>query len=891
MEPLSALSLAGTIIQFVDFGSKLISQGYELYSSTNCQLAAEGELELVTSDLGAVILRIQRCVAITPSFDGICVEAIDIAQEILTKLDSFKSHSSLKSSKGWKRETLRQILKRLWSGDQIEQLLERLKVLKDAIDRVVLVEIMQNTSDSDVRMSKLFDRLDQQTQLILNVLFQIQHRISQDDRLGVRRAIAQLVSRHKILEAVEDPSTRPLIATCTKEDCVKLLEVKARVEMFDVSKTDEVRTRELVQKSILESLKYAAMSNRYESLPDAHPQTFEWVFYGSQKDNAMWKNLRNWLKTGSGIYWIGGKPGSGKSTLMKYLFDDQRTHEHLQQWADDGNKKTQVTLATFFFWNSGSEEQRSQSGMLRSLLFQILSQQRDLIPVAFPEIWSIQYTRALYDQQDLVKWDKPWSLQRLIMAFKDTLAHNAVTIKTCLLIDGLDEFDGDHEILADLFNEVASSSKINSKIKICLSSRPWNVYRENFGHGPSLQLQNHTHDDIEKYVIDRFNANGPFQRLAQADPQTALMLQREIITKAEGVFIWVHIVVRDILSSLRNRDCISQIWRRVQALPRDIEPLYDHIMSQIEPFYLLWSSKLFQIVRARLELGSTPMAKGSTGSGFTAGFSVARDDSGGGCPSIGEICLSLDDGIDHNRAGEISESELDSKCQETEFHVVARSACLLEVRNFDGQNIVSSRSLVQYLHRTARDFIEEPRRWEEVLKHTRTENFDPYWYLMRGQSLALQTFVDFTPGDEILDMATKILIFASYADAHFPTHFEQIDILDATAKTLFKRRIDLSDWPQFMKYQGIPQCLQNPFIGVALSLNLSGYVSRKLRRLMFQDEKPKEAKFSATYMLHQIDGSHLISVEGVPHMSFDMASVLVGRGADVNYTFPSGRST
>jgi hypothetical protein len=180
MDPLSALSLAGTVIQFVDFGSKLISQGYELYKSTkeDVQLAVDEELELVTSDLRDVILRIQGANVITPlhsststmidrssshsaSFARICVEAVELAQGILTKLDGFKIDSNIKPSKVYltkldgfnidsnikfsksrKLETFQQILKRLWSQNELDQLQERLKTLKDEIDRVVLVAIL-----------------------------------------------------------------------------------------------------------------------------------------------------------------------------------------------------------------------------------------------------------------------------------------------------------------------------------------------------------------------------------------------------------------------------------------------------------------------------------------------------------------------------------------------------------------------------------------------------------------------------------------------------------------------------------------------------------------------------------------------------------------------------
>jgi hypothetical protein len=61
--------------------------------------------------------------------------------------------------------------------------------------------------------------------------------------------------------------------------------------MLDVSKLDEDQTRALVQNSILESLKYTAMSNRYESLPEPHPQTFEWALNDSNDDSVSWEIL------------------------------------------------------------------------------------------------------------------------------------------------------------------------------------------------------------------------------------------------------------------------------------------------------------------------------------------------------------------------------------------------------------------------------------------------------------------------------------------------------------------------------------------------------------------------------------------------------------------------
>jgi hypothetical protein len=45
------------------------------------------------------------------------------------------------------------------------------------------------------------------------------------------------------------------------------------------------------------------------------------------------------------------------------------------------------------------------------------------------------------------------------------------------MINGLDEFDGDHEELANLFKEITNYPNV----KVCLLSRPWVVFEDIFG--------------------------------------------------------------------------------------------------------------------------------------------------------------------------------------------------------------------------------------------------------------------------------------------------------------------------------------------------------------------------------------------------------------------------
>ncbi|KAJ9615275.1 hypothetical protein H2200_001350 [Cladophialophora chaetospira] len=98
------------------------------------------------------------------------------------------------------------------------------------------------------------------------------------------------------------------------------------------------------EKRILEALWFRTMDDRKEKVEDAHPETFHWALNPGHK--MPWDSLPDFLESASGIYWIRGKPGCGKSTLMKYLFGEEKTSALLRAWAGG----TSFTLASFFFW-------------------------------------------------------------------------------------------------------------------------------------------------------------------------------------------------------------------------------------------------------------------------------------------------------------------------------------------------------------------------------------------------------------------------------------------------------------------------------------------------------------------------------------------------------------
>jgi hypothetical protein len=60
---------------------------------------------------------------------------------------------------------------------------------------------------------------------------------------------------------------------------------------------------------------------------------------------------------------------------MKFVYENQRTTQGLEKWAGTAKLYT----ASYYFWNQGTEMQKSGIGLFQSLLYQILKSAPDLI--------------------------------------------------------------------------------------------------------------------------------------------------------------------------------------------------------------------------------------------------------------------------------------------------------------------------------------------------------------------------------------------------------------------------------------------------------------------------------------------------------------------------------
>ena len=351
----------------------------------------------------------------------------------------------------------------------------------------------------------------------------------------------------------------------------------------------EQNWRKLVEKRVLDQLWFPAMDNRKAGVHLNHRRTFEWALQ-SQHD------LLDWLEYGDDIYWLSGKAASGKSTLMKFLFQDERTKALLKKWAGE----LTLEMGSYFLWHVGMDEQKSQEGLARALLFHICRSNPSIIPAVLPGIWT-EVENAFMPSASLESVSPP-SKEEVRQAFEILKSCPLDRVKCCLFVDGLDELAGDHTEGIALIQNLAAMVNV----KILVSSRPIAACETAFSSGPRLRLQDLTKEDIKLYVEDHIISHPNWKTISNDDgkPGQTSVLTAEIINKASGVFLWVVLACKSIREGLTNFDSIPELQSRIKELPPELEQIFALMLSKIEPRYEKEAARLLNIACHHNKIGS-----------------------------------------------------------------------------------------------------------------------------------------------------------------------------------------------------------------------------------------------------------------------------------------------
>lgn len=318
----------------------------------------------------------------------------------------------------------------------------------------------------------------------------------------------------------------------------------------------------------LDSLAFSMMVNRQQNIQEALTDTCDW-FYQSM-EYKHWC-MRDRVDEYRGLLWVKGKPGSGKSTLMKDAF--LRT-EQLEV--------PNATVAGFFFNGRGSTLEKTPLGLFQAIIRQICYQD-EVILAEFLKLYQRRKVAQISDQK--VTWARPELESFLKQVFKRHKPR-----RTIIFCDALDECDENtvREVVY-LFAEICATALASGlDLNVCLSSRHYPTI--SIDNCPEVVVEAANQADIISYVRDRFSL------IEKTDREILMKLEPELIEKAAGVFLWAALVIDLLLRDLDTGQPIEVLTRRLHSVPSRMEDLYCELCSNLKTEERQFSIRLIQWV-------------------------------------------------------------------------------------------------------------------------------------------------------------------------------------------------------------------------------------------------------------------------------------------------------
>ena len=294
----------------------------------------------------------------------------------------------------------------------------------------------------------------------------------------------------------------------------------------------------------LEDLAFAKMEERRDTISKSYSNTCEWLF--QKQEYLSWRDSAK-MSEHYGFFWIKSKPGAGKSTLMKFFFKSAK-----EQLPEDN-------VISFFFNARGEELEKSLEGLYRSLIYQLLTK----IPRLQHHLRTAGNSTSRYQK---------WSLESLKSVFAEAVMHLEQDRLTCL-IDALDECpEVEIREMIEFFEELGESAADKGvELRVCFSSRHYPHVTMTKCQDMLLDGQAGHEEDITKYVKSK---------LKTRKGKTGDDLRVAVQAKAQGVFMWVVLVVR-IFNKESDRGSNNASLRKcLDQIPSELHKLFEDILQR-----------------------------------------------------------------------------------------------------------------------------------------------------------------------------------------------------------------------------------------------------------------------------------------------------------------------
>ncbi|KAK7179092.1 hypothetical protein DPSP01_014134 [Paraphaeosphaeria sporulosa] len=296
---------------------------------------------------------------------------------------------------------------------------------------------------------------------------------------------------------------------------------------------------------LFDSLRFDQIDVRQTTIKNAHDKTCKWLL--TKPEYIDWLDTTK-LGEHHGFLWIKGKPGTGKSTLMKFALDN-------------APQTMTRTVISFFFNARGEDLEKSTIGTYRSLLLQLLEYH--------PALQCVFDT--LHHSTSRISENYQWSIESLKLLLWRAIQKLGKSSVVCF-IDALDECEEWQVRDMIQFFEQLGKLAVESRIhfQVCFASRHYPHITIQKGLSLVLEGQEGHDQDITNYI---------HSELKIGHSKVAKQIRRELQEKASGIFMWVILVV-GILNKEYDSGRIHTLQRRLSDIPGDLHKLFHDILTR-----------------------------------------------------------------------------------------------------------------------------------------------------------------------------------------------------------------------------------------------------------------------------------------------------------------------
>ena len=312
--------------------------------------------------------------------------------------------------------------------------------------------------------------------------------------------------------------------------------------------------------------------------------------------------FRQWMASTSGLLWIKGGPGKGKTYLSALL----------TEWL----QRSKERIVIYFFCDSRDVDCNMSIALVRGLLYQLIQQRGELVRYLVP-FWEVE-RQMLFGN---AKFEDLWRIfEQIVFGLEGE--------DIFCVLDGIDELQERslRQIVLRMNRLFVFGIRDTHRLKLVITSR--NL--EGRPPVPQTKLQVDldsefvgTSADVDRLITAKVAMLAANKRITlETHAELLNIISTALWERAGNNFLWVHFMANDL-----DRFTLEKLQDAITDLPIELEAVYERVLDRIDPYELPLLRDLLgwvAIAVAPMTVSALKEALGITGVKYLSAKQVCR---------------------------------------------------------------------------------------------------------------------------------------------------------------------------------------------------------------------------------------------------------------------------